>query len=152
MRISSSSPKTTRALAATLARELSRHPPKLPHAIVVALTGPLGAGKTTFTQGFARGLGLPHTLVSPTFLMVRRYPLRRKKYRNLFHVDAYRLSKGAAKEFAPLGLFEVFADPKNIVLVEWADRIRHAVPRPAVWVSCAHGTRAGTRALCFVSR
>ena len=62
-------------------------------ALVIALRGDLGAGKTTFTQGFFRGLGIKRNPISPTFVIMRRYALHAEGFRNVYHFDAYRLKK-----------------------------------------------------------
>src|SRR3989338_5551126 len=95
-----------------------KHTPK-PHAIVVALIGELGAGKTTFVQKFANAYGTHETLTSPTFVIL-------KKYGNLVHIDAYRLKN--AKELEDLGVRELIADPKNIIFIEWADSVKELLP------------------------
>jgi tRNA threonylcarbamoyladenosine biosynthesis protein TsaE len=100
----------------------------------VALEGPLGAGKTHFVQGLARGLGVPaeEPVVSPTFVLVREYGGRL----TLYHIDSYRLADSA--ELYELGLAEMLAQPDAVVAIEWADRTPEAVPAGAVWVALAH--------------
>lgn len=88
---------------------------------VVLLTGELGAGKTTFVRGVARGMGLAAPVASPTFQLVRIYPGRIQ----LAHVDLYRIENDA--ELAGLGLEELAED--GAVVIEWGDRL--AVPGAA---------------------
>ena len=90
---------------------------------VVALVGPLGAGKTHLVRAVAEGLGLADGRVvsSPTFVLIQEYPARLPVY----HFDAYRL-RGEA-EFAELGAHEYF-EGDGVCLVEWADRVRGALP------------------------
>jgi tRNA threonylcarbamoyladenosine biosynthesis protein TsaE len=64
---------------------------------------------------------------------------------NLYHLDAYRLKKPA--EFARIGLAAILREPRNIVLVEWADKIRRLIPKDAVWVGFKHGKREGERTI-----
>lgn len=97
------------------------------NAVILALYGELGSGKTTFTQGFAKGLGLPQRLVSPTFIIVREYPLNTKNWQRFYHVDLYRVETGFDPE--TLGLAEIFADPANIVVIEWAERLGKTLPK-----------------------
>ena len=100
---------------------------------VVALSGPLGAGKTYLTKGIALGLGLKDSRAvrSPTFVLVSEIEGRLK----LYHVDAYRLA-GAA-EFTALGSDEfLFSD--GVTVVEWAERVVDALPREHLWVECRH--------------
>ena len=94
-------------------------------ARVLGLTGDLGAGKTTFLQGFAKGLGIKEKILSPTFIIIRRL-------RNFYHIDCYRIKK--PKEILNLGFKEIMSDPKNIVAIEWAERIRPLLPKSAILV------------------
>lgn len=90
---------------------------------VVALVGPLGAGKTQFVRAVAEGLGVrnPAAVTSPTFVLIQEYPARLP----IYHFDAYRL--GSTGEFLALGSDEYFhAD--GVCLVEWADRVPEALP------------------------
>jgi tRNA threonylcarbamoyladenosine biosynthesis protein TsaE len=89
---------------------------------LLLLVGPLGAGKTTFVRGLARGLGSPATVNSPTFQLVRIYPGRLQ----LAHVDLYRLA--ASVELADLGLDELL--DQGAVAVEWGDRLGLSGPQP----------------------
>lgn len=92
---------------------------------VIALNGKLGAGKTTFTQGFCNGLGITEKVISPTFVLVRQHPL--PNYRKLYHVDLYRLEgKINTRE---LGLEDIFSEEENICLIEWADKIESDLPK-----------------------
>lgn len=91
---------------------------------IIALSGELGAGKTTFAQGFAEGLGIKDKIISPTFLIIRQYKIPNQK--NFFyHIDLYRLENVNLKES---GLEEIFSDQNNVVLVEWADKIARDLP------------------------
>ncbi len=96
---------------------------------IFALAGTLGAGKTTFTQSFARGLGVPQSMpvTSPTFVLHRRYAGRL----TLEHLDAYRLA-GAA-DFEALGIGEIL-EGSGVAVVEWADRVKEVFPSRAVWI------------------
>ncbi|TSC59921.1 MAG: UPF0079 ATP-binding protein [Parcubacteria group bacterium LiPW_15] len=116
-------------------------------ARVLALSGELGAGKTTFVQGFFKGLGIKARAVSPTFIIFRRHniPKNRHGYENVFHMDAYRLSGG--KDLAPLGFGEIINDPKNILLVEWAGNIKNSIPERASWITLEHGKDRGSRTI-----
>ncbi|MBI1957022.1 MAG: tRNA (adenosine(37)-N6)-threonylcarbamoyltransferase complex ATPase subunit type 1 TsaE [Candidatus Niyogibacteria bacterium] len=96
------------------------------HALVVALSGDLGGGKTTFVQGFAKGLGIRESVVSPTFVIARTYALKKGAYRKLIHIDAYRL--GGAGEIETLGWKEWIKDRHAVILVEWAKNIEKLLP------------------------
>jgi tRNA threonylcarbamoyladenosine biosynthesis protein TsaE len=87
----------------------------------VALSGELGAGKTTLTQGIASGLGIEEPVVSPTFTLVREY--RGSLY--LAHVDVYRLER--IQDVVDLGLEEI-GDGEAVLVVEWGDAIDAQLP------------------------
>jgi tRNA threonylcarbamoyladenosine biosynthesis protein TsaE len=93
--------------------------------LIVALTGPLGSGKTHLIKGIAQGLDAPDPtkVNSPTFVLVNEYEVRGGEL-TLYHIDAYRLN--SPREFEQLG-FEDFCRPDAIVLVEWADKILPAL-------------------------
>lgn len=97
--------------------------------VVVALMGPLGSGKTTFSQGFGKGLGVKKRIISPTFILMRKYSVSKKDF---YHIDLYRLEEGVENEVQNLGIFEIWEDPKNIVLIEWADKIESILPKKAI--------------------
>ena len=101
-------------------------------AKVFALVGDLGSGKTTFLQGFAKGLGIKETVLSPTFIIMRSLKITGRKnftlgkFSNFYHVDCYRLK--SSKDIISLGLDRILADPKNIVAIEWSTRIEKILP------------------------
>lgn len=88
---------------------------------VVLLYGDLGAGKTTFVQGVAQGLGLNSRIISPTFVFVRTYETKNDRIKKLNHVDLYRIEKQT--EIEGLGLEEVVNEDGSIAVIEWADRL-----------------------------
>lgn len=93
---------------------------------IIALIGDLGAGKTTFSQGFAKGLGINEKIISPTFVLIRQYPLSNS--RSIFyHLDLYRLES----DFELLGLGEILSNPSNIALIEWAEKLGDLLPKNA---------------------
>lgn len=94
-------------------------------ATAICLYGELGSGKTTFAQGFAKGLGIPTRLLSPTFIIVRRYKLPRL-FGYLFHLDLYRVD--VEDELKELGLNEMLADTNSIVVIEWAEKLESWLP------------------------
>ncbi|MBI4085734.1 MAG: tRNA (adenosine(37)-N6)-threonylcarbamoyltransferase complex ATPase subunit type 1 TsaE [Candidatus Liptonbacteria bacterium] len=114
-------------------------------AVVVGLSGGLGSGKTTFIQGFFRGIGIGKRALSPTFIIMRRLELKNGKFKSLFHIDAYRLRK--PKELLELGLREALRGPENVILIEWADKLKRVLPRNAIWVNFTHGKKENQRTL-----
>ena len=121
----SSGADATRALAASLAGVCRA-------GDVVLLIGGLGAGKTTFAQGFARGLGVAGPVTSPTFTLVRQYPCGSGAIRQLLHADVYRLESTA--EVADLGIAELVEDG-GVALVEWGDAAAPVLGDSALSVS-----------------
>lgn len=106
-------------------------------AVVVALDGALGAGKTTFAQGFAEGLGVKEKVKSPTFVLVHVHALKKKaRFKSFYHADCYRLE--SEKDVSAIGLDEVMRDAENIVLVEWARRIKKVLPKDTIRVTFTH--------------
>jgi tRNA threonylcarbamoyladenosine biosynthesis protein TsaE len=99
---------------------------------VIGLIGDLGAGKTVFAKGLAAGLGVKQKINSPTFVLMRVYPVKKVKIKNFIHIDAYRLKSAA--DLAAIGAKEYFSDPSSIVLIEWADRIK-ALPKNKIIIS-----------------
>lgn len=112
-------------------------------AKVVALKGNLGAGKTTFIQGFAKALGVRGRIMSPTFILFRRYALDGKKYDNLYHFDLYRIH--SVKDVEALGLKKIITDPKNIVLIEWPEKIKKLLPKNTIWINFEYGQKETER-------
>lgn len=100
----------------------------LPGGAVVALNGPLGAGKTRLVQAVADALGIDRSeVVSPTFVLMQEY----HGQKSIYHVDAYRIKDD--DEFLQLGVDEYFA-PGNLVFIEWADRVARCLPQELVRV------------------
>jgi len=139
------SARETKKLGKLLAKKLLREPANWQ---IVALQGELGSGKTTFTQGLLQGLGIKGPYTSPTFLVIKNYkkeflisksqfPNKFKiqnlklKILNTYHIDAYRVT---AKDILNLGWKEIVSDKNNIIIIEWADRIRKIIPRRARWI------------------
>jgi tRNA threonylcarbamoyladenosine biosynthesis protein TsaE len=95
------------------------------------LHGDLGSGKTTFAQGFAMGLGISQRILSPTFIIMRTYPIPRTP-RRLHHIDLYRVPDSASQE--SLRLVSLLDDPDAILLVEWAEYWK--MPDPVEKTEC----------------
>lgn len=143
------SPRETKTLANTFAREVLKQFPRKRRALVFGLTGPLGSGKTTFLQGFAKGAGITARPKSPTFLLMRPYPLPRRD--GIFwHIDCYRIRKG--RDLLRLGIRDILRDPKNIVVIEWAEKIERLLPTKTVRLRFALGPLAGWRRIIIERR
>lgn len=135
MRLVSQSPHDTQAIAAKLADQLLSALPSRSQATIVALRGELGAGKTTFTQGFAQALKITNKPKSPTFMLAKQYAIPGTSF-SLWHLDCYRLN--GHQDLINLDLHSLFVDPKNIILVEWPERIGDGLPREHVEVHLTH--------------
>lgn len=116
------SPEETEAVGQTLAQRLRP-------GTVIAYRGDLGAGKTAFTRGLARGLGVGETVTSPTYTIVNEYLGGRLP---LFHFDMYRL--GSADELFDIG-WEDYLDRGGVCAVEWSERIAGALPPETITVT-----------------
>lgn len=127
LEITTSSAKETQKVACLFAQELTRFDLVKKGALVIALEGDLGGGKTTFAQGFARGLGIREKVLSPTFIIMRSHNLQKSDFRRFVHIDAYRLKN--TSELRVLGWQGILKDKESVVLVEWADRVRKALPK-----------------------
>jgi len=132
-----------------LGRRMAR---KIKPGTIICLSGDLGSGKTTFTQGFLKGLGAKGPYTSPTFMIIKQYRKKLKtasqksKIINIYHIDAYRVS---AKDFQNLGWEEIVSG--NIVIIEWAERIKKIIPKNAIWIKF-RWINDTMRELTFVSK
>lgn len=111
-------------------------------AIVVGLYGDLGTGKTAFTQAVARLLRVKRKVNSPTFVIIKKYPVKSKQHKFLFHIDAYRLKN--AKEIINLGWKKIITNPEHLVFIEWPERVIKAMPKKHHKVKISH-TKEGHR-------
>lgn len=123
----STSETETEAIGAEIARSL-------PRGSVVLLDGDLGAGKTVFSRGFARALGIDEPVSSPTYTIVQEYDLPERG--RLYHLDLYRIS-GVEAALA-FGVDEFFDDPSSYALVEWPERIAGIIPDSAIRICLKH--------------
>ena len=120
--------------------------PRTSGATVLALTGDLGAGKTTLTQSIGKKLGVTENMISPTFVIMKHYRLKTSDYRLLVHIDAYRLDSSA--EMKTLGFDTLIADPENLIVIEWPERIADILPADCIRISLEH-LEENKRALVF---
>lgn len=115
--LSVTSSQETQALAAELAKVLQP-------GIVVLLDGPLGSGKTTFTQGLGKALGIKRAIKSPTYTIVKEYSIEGVTPMDLIHIDAYRLETGGADSID----LHSYLRPDTVVFIEWSQFIADYLP------------------------
>ncbi len=119
------------------------------HALVVALTGDLGAGKTTFMQHFAGVLGITETITSPTFVILKKYLLPKPvgTFTELVHIDAYRLADEA--ELEKIRFNDYYKNPNVILCIEWPEIVPKLIPENAIKINIIH-TGGDTRSINIV--
>lgn len=108
---------------------------------VIALTGPLGAGKTTLTKSIAKGLGVSETITSPTFTIVCEYETGRLP---LFHFDVYRVHD--EEDLFEMG-FEEYFHKGGVCLIEWADLVEDLLPDDTIRIELDYGEEENQRTL-----
>ncbi len=100
---------------------------KIKYGGILALYGDLGSGKTTFVQGLAKGLGIRQKIISPTFIISRKYD---SKERSFYHIDLYRI--GEKSDIENIGLSEIINDKSNIAAIEWPEKIENLLPKNSI--------------------
>ncbi|MGH9189351.1 MAG: tRNA (adenosine(37)-N6)-threonylcarbamoyltransferase complex ATPase subunit type 1 TsaE [Acidimicrobiales bacterium] len=138
IRAATTSVDETRSLAAGLA-------PLVQPGDLVLLDGDLGSGKTAFTQGLARGLGVTEPVTSPAFTLARTYEAGRLP---LVHLDVYRLDR--LQELLDIGITEML-DDDGVTVVEWGDAVVPALPHDFLEVALALGAGDDDRLLTITA-
>ena len=139
--------KETTEIARIFFDKILKEKNKSKGALVIALSGDLGAGKTLFTQAVAKHLGIKHHVTSPTFVIMKKYPvpeqarygagpLKNINYKFLFHFDAYRLEN--YKELMHLGWEEIIKNKENLVFIEWPENVKKVIPLDAKFIYISH--------------
>ena len=136
-------------LAGQMAREVlgARQRRVNRHATVIALSGELGSGKTTFSQGFLKALGVKQAVISPTFLIIRRYGLKKLSFTSAFHIDCYRIER--PEELVALSLKEIVSNPEYIVLIEWPELVKKYLPKDTLWIYLRHGVKKNEKTITY---
>jgi tRNA threonylcarbamoyladenosine biosynthesis protein TsaE len=125
-----------------LAREIAS---KLKGGEILALSGELGAGKTTFVKGLAEYFNMADEVSSPTFTLIQEYGIDNSKYPifSLIHIDCYRLDNG--EELIEIGIQDYLDEPDSVVIIEWAEKVKSIIPKKATWVEFQHGNSIDER-------
>lgn len=119
-----------------------------PRALTILLQGDLGAGKTTFVKGFLKQFGIRPQAVSPTFVIMKHYTSKLTAgvpIRDIYHVDAYRLS--SKKDLETLDMEKIFGNPDAIVLMEWPERVKGLRLVNSIKVSFDYGEKEDERVI-----
>ena len=145
-RTTTRSANETRSLAQSLARRLSP-------GDLLCLQGELGAGKTTFAQGLARGLGTPENATSPTFVLIVEHEGRIP----LLHLDAYRLENRSGEPICydalrDAGVLDLLERDDAVKVVEWPERIADCLPKPRFEIRLWHGENENERVIEIIDR
>lgn len=109
---------------------------KTKKATVLAFYGDLGTGKTTITQAICKILGTKEKIISPTFVIMKKYSINNRKFKNLIHIDAYRIEK--INELIRLGWEELISDEKNLIIIEWPEKTQELIPKDAIVINLSH--------------
>lgn len=143
------SAEETKVLGSDFAKKISKLTAKK-EARVVALKGNLGSGKTTFVLGFLRYFGIKPHASSPTFVILKSYKIKNRKYKvdKIHHLDAYRLK--SKKDLDVLEFDKILNNPKNIVLIEWPERIKGARFENKTIVDFHYGKNENERKILFL--
>lgn len=116
-------------------------------ACVVFLQGDLGTGKTTFTKAVANALNIEEEITSPTFVILKRYPIANMGedflFENLIHIDAYRLKSYSELEKIKFG--EYLYNPKNLILIEWPEMVEADELKSNIYLKFSHSDEVGKR-------
>lgn len=110
----------------TSAEETQRLGERLAHTVqpgdCLFLSGELGSGKTTFVQGFAKGLGITRRIISPTFTIVRQYEIQEsKEIKRLYHLDLYRIN--SQDDLQSIAIDDILKDSESIIVIEWPEKL-----------------------------
>ena len=121
----------------TIVSEVLSMLPQQNTAVVLALSGPLGAGKTTFVKVLARQLGITEHVTSPTFVLMKSYNVSNHPWiKKLVHVDVYRIE--GPDEVQVLNLPALYEEAGSLICIEWAERIKKYIPKDALTITIEH--------------
>jgi len=148
MKYITNSPTQAKKIGEKLAKEILKKKPGN-KGFIIGLVGELGSGKTTFLQGFAKGLGIKEKILSPTFVIMKRFKIKDSRFKNFYHIDCYRIKE--PKELLGLGFKEIISNPQNIVAIEWAGRIKKILPRNILVIKFKFANKT-TRKISFLKQ
>ncbi len=133
----SSSEKETKNIAKKIAANFTG-------GMVLGLIGNLGSGKTQFTKGVGEYFKIKKPINSPTFVLIKLYVVAQPAIiKTLVHIDCYRLQN--PQELLDLGFQEILANKDNLIIIEWADKIKDILPLRTVFINFEYGKLPDTR-------
>lgn len=127
--------KQTQKLGEEVAQKILKQPLEK-NAVVLGLMGNLGGGKTTFLQGFAKGLKIKEKILSPTFVILKHFKINKsvsKQFRDYYHIDCYRLNDG--KDILEMDFKKIIFNSENIVAIEWSEKVKKLLPRDSIVIN-----------------
>jgi tRNA threonylcarbamoyladenosine biosynthesis protein TsaE len=128
----SKSTKETDKIAKIFLDKLLKNTKKHKGALVVGLSGDLGAGKTAFTKFATKHLGIKERVFSPTYVIMKKYSIKSKNHKFFFHIDAYRLEN--EKELLNLGWEEIVGNKEHLIFIEWPENVSKIIPTDARFI------------------
>ncbi len=131
-KIITNSPSETKALGERLAKQVIKNGLQ-DKAVIIELIGNLGSGKTTFVKGFAKKSSIRKLILSPTFVIFKKFKISIPPFKLLYHFDCYRLKDH--KDLNSLGFKDICSDPKNIILIEWAEIVKKGLPNQKITIN-----------------
>lgn len=148
LNITSENSEETKQIAKFLINYLQdSYPHFTQQALVISLEGELGVGKTEFMKGIAQGLNLQQHIFSPTYLLMKSFPIPNSSYfQTLWHLDCYRLK--SIQEIKLLGIEDILTTPENMVFIEWGDKIKQLLPSQVIRISFSY-QKNNTRLIRF---
>lgn len=131
---SSHSLEETKEIAANWLADISKKYQGKDEALVVGLSGHLGAGKTAFVKKLAELLDIKEDITSPTFVIMKIYKINHVQWKRLIHIDVYRLER--REELEALRWEELVTDPHNLILMEWPENVGLKEFEPQAHIFC----------------
>jgi len=132
MKFITNSETETKNKAARFGEKLTELAGENDKAVVVSLQGKLGAGKTTFVKGLGAFMEVGAEITSPTFVILKKYECGRPEYDFFYHIDCYRLED--PQELLKLGAEDIFENKRNLVVIEWGDKVKSVLPERTITV------------------
>ena len=139
----SNSPQETKKLGESFGK-------KLKGGEVIGLIGQLGGGKTVFVQGIAKGLGIKEKITSPSFILMKSYPVKKGKIKNLVHIDCWRIK--SENELETIGLEDYLGKKNTVIVIEWADKVKKFLPKNSIIFCFKLGKKENQRIISKISK